>query len=48
MNVLLSLEALINAYLVTLEEWQQIEEKMKTLPMTKKTLNLCVCSSLVL
>ena len=49
MNVLLSLEALINAYLVTLEEWQQIEEKMKTLPMTKKThVNLCVCSSLVL
>ena len=33
----------------TLEEWQQIEEKMKTLPMTKKThVNLCVCSSLVL
>ncbi len=33
----------------TLEEWQQIEEKMKTLPMTKKTrVNLCVCSSQVL
>lgn len=33
----------------TLEEWQQIEEKMKTLPMTKKMhVNLCVCSSLVL
>ena len=30
----------------TLEEWQQIEEKMKTLPMTKKMhVNLCVCSS---
>ena len=28
----------------TLEEWQQIEEKMKTLPMTKRR----VCSSQVL
>lgn len=33
----------------TLEEWQVIEEKMKTLPMTKKMrVNSCVCSFQVL